>query len=129
MKRIKKSVEEFTSNADNFRAEISNNYNKVQDVASKNVDRISGEVQNQIGVYGKEAMKNLENAREDAARKITEFSKNFEGTANDLSNYANTKGQESLDDVQQWFKDKLVFFQFKLINFWDSAKFIINIIV
>ena len=83
---------------------------KFQDVASKNVDRISGEVQNQIGAYGNEAMKNLENAREDAARKITEFSKNFEGTANDLSNYANTQGQESLDDVQQWFKDKLVFF-------------------
>ena len=92
----------------------------VEDVASKQINQIGEESTKQLNKFGDEAMKGLQNFGDDAAKKLNKFGedtseqintaiKNFEGTANDFSNYANKKSQESLDDVQQWFKDKLVF--------------------
>ena len=77
------------------------------------INHIGEESTKQLNKFGDEAIKGLQNFGDDAAKKLNKFgedaSKQIKGTANDFSNYANKKSQESLDDVQQWFKDKLVF--------------------
>ena len=84
------------------------------------INHIGEESTKQLNKFGDEAIKGLQNFGDDAAKKLNKFGedaseqintamKNFEGTANDFTNYANKKSQESFDDVQQWFKDKLVF--------------------
>ena len=111
---------EALNNVNSISEDIQISMSNVEDVASKQINQIGEESTKQLNKFGDEAMKGLQNFGDDAAKKLNKFGedaseqintamKNFEGTANDFSNYANKKSQESLDDVQQWFKDKLVF--------------------
>ena len=60
----------------------------------------------QVERYGEEAMENFNKIQQEAGETLNELGKNFEGTANDLSNFANKRGQETIDDAQQWLNDK-----------------------
>ena len=111
---------EASNNINSISEDLQISMSNVEDVASKQINQIGEESTKQLNKFGDEAMKGLQNFGDDAAKKLNKFGedaseqfntalKNFEGTANDFSNYANKKSQESLDDVQQWFKDKLVF--------------------
>ena len=117
---------EALNNINSISEDIQISMSNVEDVASKQINQIGEESTKQLNKFGDEAMKGLQNFGDDAAKQLNKFGgdaseqintamKNFEGTANDFSNYANKKSQESLDDVQQWFKDKLVFYSITCI--------------
>ena len=99
-----------SQNINKFGEQASENLNKFGEEASNNLNRVGEEATRQFEKFGEEATKNLNKFGEDATKELNTALKNFEGTANDLSNYANTKGQQSLDDLQLWFKEKLVLY-------------------
>ena len=103
---IRNLGDDYSAKLGNLQDEVSMNLDNAGEEATRNIEKIGNEVNKQVEKYGKEAMDTLHNFKEEYGEKLNEFGKNFEGTANDISNFANKKGQESIDDAQQWFKDK-----------------------
>ena len=103
---VVKVGDDYSAKLGNLQDEVSKNLDNAGEEATRNIEKIGKEVNKQVEKYGKEAMDTLHNFKEEYGEKLNEFGKNFEGTANDISNFANKKGQESIDDAQQWFKDK-----------------------
>ena len=111
--------EEASKTFSEFGNEASQNINRLGNDASKNLNKFGDEATKQLENFGDKSMKNIEKFGEDASKKLNKLGKDatkklntalkdFEGTSNDLSNYANTRGQESLDNAQDWLEDKYV---------------------
>ena len=103
---VKRLGDDYSVKLENLQDDFSRNFNNIGDEATKNIEKLGEQVNQQVEKYGKEAMENFNKFQKEAGETFKEVSKNFEGTANDLSNFANKKGQETIDDAQQWFKDK-----------------------
>ena len=90
----------------NVGKEASQNINKWGEEATANLDKFGEEAGKNLNKFGEEATKKLNKFGKDATKEINAVLSNFKGTTDDMSNYASKKGQESIDDIQQWFKEK-----------------------
>lgn len=86
--------------------ELGSSVNDTIDQDSGNLDELGREANDALGNLGKQANTFVD----DASREFNTVLKNVTGTVGDFTNYANTKGQETIDDILQWFKDKLVIY-------------------
>ena len=83
---------------------------ELNDKASDNIDQFGREANAALSNLGEEASQNLNRFGKDASKKLDSALSSLNGTISDLSIHATKKGEETIDDIQQWIKDKLVFF-------------------
>ena len=84
---------------------------ELSDKASDNLDQFGREANAALSNLGEEASQNLDKFGKDASKKLDSALSSLNGTVSDLSIHATKKGEETIDDIQQWIKDKLVFFR------------------
>ena len=102
---VKSLEKDYVSNIGNLQDDHSRNLSRVGNEAMGNKEKIKEENQ-QVESYEKAVKENPNKTYLEETEKINKLRQNFETAANDFFDFANKKGQRTINDAQKWFKEK-----------------------